>query len=616
MTMRSAVFKAAAAPAGGNPEQRLDYERAAALGGPEDESGAAEAHFLPRHRKLKEPGPPLASSQGGSPSPSPAGCGGGKGRGLLLPAGAAPGQQEESWGGSVPLPCPPPATKQAGIGGEPVAAGAGCSPRPKYQAVLPIQTGSIVVAAAKEPTPWAGDKGGAAPPAATASDPAGPPPLPLPGPPPLAPTATAGTLAASEGRWKSIRKSPLGGGGGSGASSQAACLKQILLLQLDLIEQQQQQLQAKEKEIEELKSERDTLLARIERMERRMQLVKRDNEKERHKLLQGYEPEEREEAELSEKIKLERQPELCETSQALPSKPFSCGRSGKGHKRKTPFGNTERKTPVKKLAPEFSKVKTKTPKHSPIKEEPCGSISETVCKRELRSQETPEKPRSSVDTPPRLSTPQKGPSTHPKEKAFSSEMEDLPYLSTTEMYLCRWHQPPPSPLPLRESSPKKEETVARCLMPSSVAGETSVLAVPSWRDHSVEPLRDPNPSDILENLDDSVFSKRHAKLELDEKRRKRWDIQRIREQRILQRLQLRMYKKKGIQESEPEVTSFFPEPDDVESLLITPFLPVVAFGRPLPKLAPQNFELPWLDERSRCRLEIQKKHTPHRTCRK
>ncbi|XP_027728719.1 male-specific lethal 1 homolog isoform X4 [Vombatus ursinus] len=358
------------------------------------------------------------------------------------------------------------------------------------------------------------------------------------------------------------------------------------------------------------------LLARIERMERRMQLVKKDNEKERHRLLQGYETEEREEPELSEKIELECQTELSETSQALPSKPFSCGRSGKGHKRKSSFGSAERKTPVKKLAAEFSKVKTKTPKHSPVKEEPCGSLPETVCRRELRSQETPEKPRSSVDTPPKLSVPQKAPSTHPKEKAFTSELEELPYLSTTEMYLCRWHQPPPSPLPLREPSPKKEETVARCLMSSSVAGETSVLAVPSWRDHTVEPLRDPNPSELLENLDDSVFSKRHAKLELDEKRRKRWDIQRIREQRILQRLQLRMYKKKGIQESEPEVTSFFPEPDDVESLLITPFLPVVAFGRPLPKLTPQNFELPWLDERSRCRLEIQKKQTPHRTCRK
>lgn len=32
--------------------------------------------------------------------------------------------------------------------------------------------------------------------------------------------------------------------------------------------------------------------------------------------------------------------------------------------------------------------------------------------------------------------------------------------------------------------------------------------------------------------------------------------------------------------------------------------------------ARRNFELPWLDERSRCRLEVQKKQTPHRTCRK
>lgn len=41
--------------------------------------------------------------------------------------------------------------------------------------------------------------------------------------------------------------------------SQATCLKQLLLLQLDLIEQQQQQLQSKDKEIEDLKSDRDTV---------------------------------------------------------------------------------------------------------------------------------------------------------------------------------------------------------------------------------------------------------------------------------------------------------------------------------------------------------------------
>ncbi|XP_014741000.1 PREDICTED: male-specific lethal 1 homolog isoform X1 [Sturnus vulgaris] len=279
-------------------------------------------------------------------------------------------------------------------------------------------------------------------------------------------------------------------------------------------------------------------------MERRVQLVKKDSEREKHRIFQGFEVDEKPEAEACEKLPLECPQDLLEPPPTLQPKHFPYGRNGKGHKRKPAFGSTERKTPVKKLVSEFSKVKSKTPKHSPGKEESSGSLAETVCKRELRSQETPEKPRSLLETPLRASAPPKGPGTHPKEKSFVSEADDLPYLSTTEMYLCRWHQPPPSPL--REPSPKKEETVA----------------IPSWRDHVVEPLRDPNPSDLLENLDDSVFSKRHAKLELDEKRRKRWDIQRIREQRILQRLQLRMYKRKGIQESEPEVTSFFPEPDD------------------------------------------------------
>lgn len=140
-----------------------------------------------------------------------------------------------------------------------------------------------------------------------------------------------------------------------------------------------------------------------------------------------------------------------------------------------------------------------------------------------------------------------------------------------------------------------------------------------------------------------------------------------------------MYKRKGIQESEPEVTSFFPEPDDGECLAVpggqrgcrgtggvcvtprclsrsgkfahhplpacrrlwpavTKTDPTVStalrgggrgrrraaparFGlRPAPGgdtgSARRNFELPWLDERSRCRLEMQKKQTPHRTCRK
>ena len=48
---------------------------------------------------------------------------------------------------------------------------------------------------------------------------------------------TASIELSTEGKWRNIRKSP------ANPHSQANCLRQILLLQLDLIEQQQQQLQ-------------------------------------------------------------------------------------------------------------------------------------------------------------------------------------------------------------------------------------------------------------------------------------------------------------------------------------------------------------------------------------
>lgn len=42
----------------------------------------------------------------------------------------------------------------------------------------------------------------------------------------------------------------------------------------------------------------------------------------------------------------------------------------------------------------------------------------------------------------------------------------------------------------------------------------------------------------------------------------RWDIQRIREQRMFQRLQQRMNRKKVVPESEPELSSFYPDTED------------------------------------------------------
>lgn len=363
----------------------------------------------------------------------------------------------------------------------------------------------------------------------------------------------------TESKRNNMRKS-------SGHPSSQACLHQLLLLQLDLIEQQQQQLQAKDKEIEEIKADRDTLLARIERMERRLQLMSKEpRDKRLFQPLERWVPDTDDFWDLG-----------AGNSPQTTTPKTSFSRSSKAQKRKCGFLDSKIQRPHGKSS-RLTPQKSDTGAASP-------------CQRELRNKETPEK------TAPGRSSGQTETTADGEE---SCENEDIPYMTTTEMYLCCWHQPPVSPL--CDTSPRKEDNVT----------------IPSWREYSIEPLREEDALDVLENLEDGVFLKRHSKLELDEKRRKRWDIQRIREQRMLQRLQQRMEKRKlNIQESEPEIASFYPDADDVESVVITSFLPVVAFGRPLPKLTPQNFELPWLDERSRCRIENQKKQTPHRTCRK
>ncbi|XP_008275985.1 male-specific lethal 1 homolog isoform X1 [Stegastes partitus] len=390
---------------------------------------------------------------------------------------------------------------------------------------------------------------------------------------------TASIELSSEGKWRNIRKTP------ANPHTQANCLRQILLLQLDLIEQQQQQLQSKDKEIDELKADKETLLARIERMERRLQLTRKDPPRDK-RLFQPLEPWTPDKEDMWDL-------DIEESPQPNTATPLPFSRGGKGQKRKSCFGDSK----VQKSRGKSAKLSPQKPEIQP------GSPNQ----RELRSKETPEK------TVPVRSGAEKDILLPCKEEPeLSCQMEDLPFMSTTEMYLCCWNQPPLSPL--RETSPKKEEEVASEWTPHVV--HDMLIVFPSWRENHIEPLDEDPSFNPPEPLDDGVFLKRHMKLELDEKRRKRWDIQRIREQRMFQRLQQRMNRKKVVQETEPELSSFYPDTEDVETIVITPFLPVVAFGRPLPKLTQQNFELPWLDDRSRCRIEVPKKHTPHRTCRK
>lgn len=135
------------------------------------------------------------------------------------------------------------------------------------------------------------------------------------------------------------------------------------------------------------------------------------------------------------------------------------------------------------------------------------------------------------------------------------------------------------------------------------------LEVPHWR---VKVYADSYHLEGTENLDDEVFLKRHSRLENDERRRKRWDVQRIREQRIVDKLKQRQSKghhlnsdhtsTNGGADGRPDSldgydtpASLWPAPEyDLQYIEVTDQLPVGAFGVPLPAITPAEFSIPWL----------------------
>lgn len=129
------------------------------------------------------------------------------------------------------------------------------------------------------------------------------------------------------------------------------------------------------------------------------------------------------------------------------------------------------------------------------------------------------------------------------------------------------------------------------------------LEVPRW----VEVDLPSTPTDEIENLpmedvSDEAFLKRHLKYEVDERRRKKWDQQRIREQKNIERLRKRHLKEEyaemaSVSAKIPKVmTSFFPDIDKIKFIQISDDLPISAFGEQIPKLQPKDFSLPWLSD--------------------
>lgn len=167
-----------------------------------------------------------------------------------------------------------------------------------------------------------------------------------------------------------------------------------------------------------------------------------------------------------------------------------------------------------------------------------------------------------------------------------------------------------------QAEPEHEFSVLECppkSQPKSI--EMINLEVPCWtivKDDNCLKKQSEDNLKIVEDTSNECFLKRHRKFEIEEKRRKKWDVQRIREQRKIERLKLRHCKSELIDEMNTKnaknmFTSFFPMCNSVKCIAIVDELPVQAFGENIPFLNSYEFALPWMSSSSSTILPVNSK---------
>lgn len=129
------------------------------------------------------------------------------------------------------------------------------------------------------------------------------------------------------------------------------------------------------------------------------------------------------------------------------------------------------------------------------------------------------------------------------------------------------------------------------LAAEAAALTSTTLEVPHWR---VKVYASCYSMEGTENLEDAVYSRRHSRLEVDERRRKRWDVQRIREQRIVEKLKQRQERGARTGDLSDPVQSLWPTLDDIKYVEVNAQLPVSSLGSPLPKYNLSEFTIPWI----------------------
>ncbi|CAI9727773.1 Hypothetical predicted protein [Octopus vulgaris] len=155
-------------------------------------------------------------------------------------------------------------------------------------------------------------------------------------------------------------------------------------------------------------------------------------------------------------------------------------------------------------------------------------------------------------------------------------------LRTDNLYYVSYYEPPP---------PTERVLVNSRHTNDEICPDGTKVEIPHWRLRTVANCY---TLEGTENLEDEVFTKRHQKPEHEEKRRKRWDLQRMREQKMYEKLREKEKPdSKDSKDGDNFLTSFYPSLEDITHLEIADKVPVTAFGQPIPYIKPSDFELPW-----------------------
>jgi len=132
------------------------------------------------------------------------------------------------------------------------------------------------------------------------------------------------------------------------------------------------------------------------------------------------------------------------------------------------------------------------------------------------------------------------------------------------------------------------------------------VQVPSWRmlpQFSIPPDSQREDIEDIEKValeEEANILKLHAKLEKEEKQRKKWDVQWLKRQEDIHKLKTYNDRNEpaSVNLEEEEVDSLGPNIEDIQTIVVREMEdePVIVFGFVLPHMPKASFSLPWLKE--------------------